>query len=159
MIFVGIISREKDFEKIKHELSKKKKDIEFIHIDNNNVENLQNIRFDSLVIHEEFQLINHIKALQKIFDGLRYVIVNTDKNPNMDILNGNRLTVITYGLNHKCSVTASSITDDVIMIATQREIINKKGKLHDIAEHRLNTIPDLDTYSHMLIFIIYLLYI
>ena len=86
------------------------------------------------------------------------MIINTDKNKKLDILNGTRLTVITYGLNHKCTVTASSIKDDNIIVALQRDVLNKFGIVREIGEKRIEVKNNLDVYSYMLIFIIQILY-
>ena len=90
---------------------------------------------------------------------LKYLIVNTDKNTYVNILNNDRICIITYGLNHKCTVTASSIKEENIMIALQREIIDRYGHLMIIGEKRVKPIENLDVYGTMTIFIIKLLYL
>src|SRR5690625_3148814 len=102
MIFVGIACRKKDFDAIQKEIKKNNqcKEIQCICVQNENIENLQNIKFDAFVIHEQMSFVNNTKALEKIFSTLNFLIINTDKNKKLDILNGTRLTVITYGLNH-----------------------------------------------------------
>lgn len=160
MIFVGIACRKKDFDAIQKEIKKNNqcKEIQCICVQNENIENLQNIKFDAFVIHEQMSFVNNTKALEKIFSTLNFLIINTDKNKKLDILNGTRLTVITYGLNHKCTVTASSIKDDNIIVALQRDVLNKFGIVREIGEKRIEVKNNLDVYSYMLIFIIQILY-
>lgn len=158
MVFVGVICYEKDFKNIKSHLYSKCNDIECIFVQDSNIVNLQNIKFDCFIIHEQMPILKNIGALEKIFKGLKYLVVNSDKNTKLNILNGNRVNVITYGLNHKCTVTASSIQEDTVMIALQREILNKYGKVYEISEKKIEVEKDLDIYSYMLIFIIEVLY-
>ena len=160
MIFFGIISNKKDFNIIKLEIEKSIKDASIILIDKENIENLQNIKFEALIINSEINLDNKsIVFLQKICKNLKYLIVNTDKNTYVNILNNDRICIITYGLNHKCTVTASSIKEENIMIALQREIIDRYGHLMIIGEKRVKPIENLDVYGTMTIFIIKLLYL
>ena len=150
----------KDFNIIKLEIEKSIKDASIILIDKENIENLQNIKFEALIINSEINLDNKsIVFLQKICKNLKYLIVNTDKNTYVNILNNDRICIITYGLNHKCTVTASSIKEENIMIALQREIIDRYGHLMIIGEKRVKPIENLDIYGTMTIFIIKLLYL
>ena len=158
MVFIGIMCYEKDFKAIKENSCNNNKDIELIFVQDSNISNLQNVKFDCFIIHEQILNLKNICALEKILKNLKYLIINSDKNTKLDILNSNKINVITYGLNHKCTVTASSIQDDSIMIALQREILNKYGKLYEISEKKIEVNKDLDIYSYMLIFIIEILY-
>ena len=159
MTFLGIISNEKDFEIIKSEILKQVKNLEIICINKKNIKNLQNVRFETLIIDEELSIKpEDVHLLEKICKNLKYLIINTDKNKNLDIFSGNRLHVITYGLNHKCTVTVSSIGEESIMVALQREILDKYGNLMEIGEKRVNKMQHLDIYGNMAIFITELIY-
>ena len=64
--FFGIISNKKDFNIIKLEIEKSIKDASIILIDKENIENLQNIKFEALIINSEINLDNKsIVFLQK----------------------------------------------------------------------------------------------
>ncbi len=157
MTFIGIIANQKEFEIIKSQIEWKNK-FNIILINDNNIENLQNIKFEILIIHEKMIIKKHMKEFEKICRNLQYLLVNFDKNMNLEILNGSKIKIITYGLNHKCTVTASSIKEDSIMVALQREILDKNGNLQVIEEQRLKTIENLDVYGHMLLFILNIIY-
>lgn len=160
MIFFGIISSKKDFDIMKKELEKSLKNVNLILINENNIENLQNIKFEALIINDELHIKeSNIMFFQKICENLKYLIINSDRNNFLDILNNNRLCVITYGLNHKCTVTASSITEENVLVALQREIIDKYGNLMIIGEKRVSTVKEIDVYGIMAIFIIKLIYL
>ena len=160
MIFFGIISSKKDFVIMKKELEKSLKNVNLILVSEDNIENLQNIKFEALIINDELHIKeSNIMFFQKICENLKYLIINSDRNNFLDILNNNRLCVITYGLNHKCTVTASSITEEYVLVALQREIIDKYGNLMVIGEKRVNTIKEMDVYGVMAIFILKLIYL
>jgi len=160
MIFFGIISSKKDFDIMKKEIEKSLKNVNLILISEDNIENLQNIKFEALIINDELHIKeSNIMFFQKICENLKYLIINSDRNNFLDILNNNRLCVITYGLNHKCTVTASSITEEYVLVALQREIIDKYGNLMVIGEKRVNTVKEMDVYGVMAIFILKLIYL
>ena len=73
-------------------------------------------------------------------------------------MNNSKLHVVTYGLNHKCTITASSIKEDNLMIALQREISDRFGNIMDIGEKSIYPVENLDIYGNMVIFILELLY-
>ncbi len=159
MTFLGMISNKKEFEIIRSEFIKNVKDIDLILMNEKNMRNLQNVKFEALVIHDELNIKNdNIELLQKICKSLKYLIINADKNIHLDIFAGSRLRVITYGLNHKSTVTASSIEEDNIMVALQREVFDRYGNLMEIGEKRINKPNGIDIYSSMVIFIMELLY-
>lgn len=160
MTFIGIIANQKEYEMIKKKLEKQSRQdtLNIILIHEANIQNLQNIRFDILIIHEKMSIRKHIKAFEKICQNLYGLLINFDKNKNLEIFNGHPMTVITYGLNHKCTVTASSIQEDSIMVALQREILTRRGTLQEMEEKRIERIEDLDVYGHMLLYILDVLY-
>lgn len=159
MTFVGVCSNERELEIIKSQFNKQKNtDFNFISINDRNVENLQNIKFDCLIINEKMPIVKNMKAFEKVCKNIKYLLINFDKNVNLNVFNENKLTVITYGLNHKCTVTASSIKEEAIMVALQREVLNRKGNVQGIEEQRMEIISNLDVYGHMVLFILNLLY-
>ena len=153
MIFIGIIANQKEFEALNERLDGLK-DIDMVLIDKNNLENLQNVKFDSLIIHQAMPAGCNLQAFERICQNVQYLIVNVDKNRDIKILKNNQRTVINYGLNHKCTVTLSSIRDDYIMVALQREIINKNGNIEEIGEQKVQKTRKLDIYGHLLLAII-----
>ena len=150
MIFVAMLANRKEYEILKEQMSNK---ISMIFIDDTHIENLQNIKFDTLIINKPIK--THQKEFEKICKNARYLLVNSDQNKSIENVKG---TIITYGLNHKCTVTASSIKEDSIMVALQREFINKQGKLEEIEEERVETIDNLDVYGHIIWFILNKIY-
>ncbi len=159
MIFVGVICKEKDFELIEDVLLNTVKDVKLIYLNEENIKNFQNVKFDSIILNEELNIKKcNEKIIQKICNNLKYLLINTDKNINLNIFNGNMLNIITYGLNHKCTITPSSIKEEYIMLAIQREILDKYGRLIEIGEKKIINNKDLDIYGNALICIIEILY-
>ena len=101
---------------------------------------------------------HNMKAFDNICKYTQYLVVNTDNNKNTDILKGKLKSVITYGLNHKCTITVSSVKEEFIMIAIQREIVTKNGNLQEIGEERIKKIKKLDIHGHMILVIFNILY-
>lgn len=159
MSFLGIISNKKDFDIIRKKLENALPDEDIILINEKSLKNLQNIKFNALIINDELKLDkNNITILEKICKDIKYLIINYDRNNYLSILNNSKLHVVTYGLNHKCTITASSIKEDNLMIALQREISDRFGNIMDIGEKSIYPVKNLDIYGNMVIFILELLY-
>ena len=157
MTFVGIVAKQKEFE-ILQTVMKKNKDINITLITDTDIENLRNVKFDTIIIDANMQNWHNMKAFDNICKYAQYLVVNTDNNKNTNILKGKLKSVITYGLNHKCTITVSSVKEEFIMIAIQREIVTKNGNLQEIGEERIKKIKKLDIYGHMILVIFNILY-
>lgn len=126
MSFVGVIVTNKDFEFIKKIIYKEIKDkIKVIRITKNNIENIKNVKFDTIVICKEMEeIIEKQKVLKQIVNNAKYLIINTDVNINKELFSKIRIKIITYGLNRKATLTVSSIGEDELMLCLQRSIEN-----------------------------------
>ena len=62
MTFIGMSANQKDFEILKSKFD----GLNIIRIDDDNIQNLQNIKFDSIIIHEKMSIKKHVKAFEKI---------------------------------------------------------------------------------------------
>lgn len=159
MNVLGIISSKKDYKILEKEISKRGTNIKLIHLNDENIIKYQNIKFDSLFINEEIVRDKYIeKALLKICINLKYVVINMDKNIDLSVFNKVYLNIITYGLNYKCTINPSSIKEDFIMISIQREILDRKGELIEIAEKKIKNNIHLDIYGNILMFMVEILY-
>ena len=77
MIFIGIMSECKSYENIKEKL--KNEDINLIHINKKSIQNIKNIKFETLIIDtnlEEFQQEKEI--IEQICNNAKYVFINTE---------------------------------------------------------------------------------
>ena len=122
MSFIGIVANKKFFENIKRKiLEENKETINFIQINLRSIENVKNIKFETIIIEDN---INKFKQYQNIIEKIcnqaDYVIINTDKNVEYEktILKNE---IVTYGLNQKATITVSSISDTDILIYLQKK--------------------------------------
>lgn len=69
-------------------------------------------------------LLDQILTVKK---GCTILIINSDIHNHVVADNMKKINVITYGLNSKSSITASSINDESFMCSIQRKIITCSG--------------------------------
>ena len=147
MFFIGIISEEKNEKYIKEMLKHNINNSNVIFINEKNIDNIKNVKFKIIVLNKE--LIN--KNLESILLNAEYLILNSDINVKIDLIENLDLKVITYGFNSKSTVTASSITEEEMLICVQRNIINIKGKKIEAQEINIEKDIMLDNYDNMYI--------
>ena len=147
MFFIGIISEEKNEKYIKEMLKHNINNSNVIFINEKNIDNIKNVKFKIIVLNKE--LIN--KNLEGILLNAEYLILNSDINVKIDLIENLDLKVITYGFNSKSTVTASSITEEEMLICVQRNIINIKGKKIEAQEINIEKDIMLDNYDNMYI--------
>ena len=130
MAFIGIITSKRS-----EEASKKVfinlfneniiKKINVIIINESNIDNIKNVLFETVIINEDNYLIrNKMDSLKQILAKCKFLILNSDMDINLESIYKLKLAVITYGLNLKSTVTASSIEDEKLQICIQRSIRN-----------------------------------
>ena len=118
MFFIGIISEEKNEKYIKEMLKHNINNSNVIFINEKNIDNIKNVKFKIIVLNKE--LIN--KNLESILLNAEYLILNSDIN--VKLVENLNLKVITYGFNSKATVTASSITEEEMLVCIQRNIVD-----------------------------------
>ncbi len=159
MIFIGIMSECKSYENIKEKL--KNEDINLIHINKKSIQNIKNIKFETLIIDtnlEEFQQEKEI--IEQICNNAKYVFINTDLNIENNLEVKAKKEIITYGLNQKATVTVSSIKDRDILIYVQRNIKDNKEKSIEVGEKlvKIKEGTKLKNYEILILYIIFLIY-
>lgn len=135
MAFIGVITSKRS-----EEASKKVfinlfneniiKKINVIIINESNIDNIKNVLFETIIINEDNSLIrNKMNSLKQILSKCKFLILNSDMDINLESIYKLKLTVITYGLNLKSTVTASSIENEKLQICIQRSIKNINNKI------------------------------
>lgn len=162
MAFIGIITTKKGEESYKKALTDILKTanlkLDIIHINETNIENMKNIKFDTIVINEELTFIlNRNKQLKKMLSKTNYLILNVDAYNSTEIIDKLKLTIITYGLNLKATVTASSIEKERVCLCMQRGIKNVKG-IEIEPNEAIYNIKNADIYKLMIGYILTTLY-
>lgn len=135
MSFIGIITSRKNEEILKkailHELKQNEIKQNILIINEENLENMKNIKFNSIIINKENNIVEQRKILLKqIIKNSKYLIINSDIYKKLDIAYNLNITIITYGYNLKATITASSINEEKILLCIQRSIItNNKANI------------------------------
>lgn len=162
MSFIGVIASKKCFENIKKKVIEKIKDenINFIQINLRSIENVKNIKFETVIIEDNLKKFkNHQEILKRILENAQYLMINTDKNPEQE--NIEKLPKqITYGLNQKATVTVSSISETGILVYWQKGLENREGKKVEIEERKIEKEKSqlLKTYEILIIYTLFKLY-
>ena len=152
MFFIGIISEEKNEKYIKEMLKHNINNSNVIFINEKNIDNIKNVKFKIIVLNKE--LIN--KNLESILLNAEYLILNSDIN--VKLVENLNLKVITYGFNSKATVTASSITEEEILVCIQRNIVDMYNNKFEPQEINIERNELLDIYDNMYIMCIKILY-
>lgn len=143
MPFIGIIADEKNEYFIKRSIISKLNidEISVIIIREKNIDNIKNIRFETVIIDRKFK---NLEVLKKILETTKYIVINTDIIKNLYILENLESIVITYGFNSKATITASSVTDENSMICLQRTIDNIYGQKIEMQEIKIWETEDIN---------------
>ena len=154
MFFIGIVSEEKNEKHIKDILKQKIENENVVFINEKNIENIKNIKFKIIVLNKGIDN----KNIKNILLNAEYLILNSDINVKIDLIENLDLKVITYGFNSKSTVTASSVTEEEMIICVQRNIINIKGKKIEPQEINIEKDIMLDNYDNMYIMCLAIIY-
>ena len=161
MYFIGVILDSKNFENIKAEVKKYKEKIRLIKINTKTIENLQNIKFDLIILNNELDKFNkQEQILKKICQNAKYIALNVDIQMKKNILENVKTNIITFGLNSKATVTLSSITQEECLIDLQRNIENIEKNIIEMGEEHiiLTETSNLRNYEILIIYIIFVIF-
>ena len=111
--------------------------MDVIKINETSLENLKNIKFEAIIINTKLNDLKNKKIyIESILKKSNYLIINSDLEMDREIFKDVKLKIITYGLNQKSTITASSITNDDVLICIQRNIQDIKNNI--IEAHEFN---------------------
>lgn len=163
MLFIGIISDTKEFEVIKTYIIKNIKENKpnIININKKSINNVKNVKFDFVLINNDLsKMLGEEENINKICLNSKYIVLNSDIDLKLNILENEKKNIITYGLNQKATVTATSITEENVLIDIQRNIKDMNGNIIDIGERRVRISENskIKIYNLLSIYIIFLIY-
>lgn len=121
MLCIGLISKNRNSEFIK---SLNRKNVEAVNIKKE--EELFKKNIDILVLEDLIFLPEYIKNM--VNNNVKYLIIQDNIN-NIQLNLDKEINLITFGFNHKSTVTISSVTNEHIVICIQRTIKCISGKL------------------------------
>ena len=125
---VGIISENKNIPFIKEMLKNKLLKVKIIYLNNENIENLKNIKFETIVIVNDVnKIIDNIETVKKIIKNAETVLINSDIKDNLEIIKNLKINAITFGFSSKATITTSSIEEGEILVCIQRTIKSNKN--------------------------------
>jgi hypothetical protein len=104
MPFVGIVTSkktEKEFKKIENSII----------VSSENADSLKNVKFEVLIINGKINFKEEL--IKRIISNSKIILINADLKNKINI--EDKVIVITYGLNSKATVTASSLEDEIII--------------------------------------------
>lgn len=130
MNFIGVASTGKDEDYIikKIEEKLKNKSVKVISINNNSIENIKNVKFETVVIddilinNKNTNMQKNKEILKSIINNSKNIILNSDIIENLDMVKNLNLSIITYGFNSKATITMSSLNDTNMLVCLQRNI-------------------------------------
>ena len=155
MFFIGVITNKKNESYLKKELKSIIPTDNIFIINDGNIENIKNIKFEIVIIDKQ---INNKLELRNILSKSKYIILNSDIEMNVEAINNLKLIAITYGFNSKCTFTVSSITENNIIICLQRSIKNIKSEIIEPQEYILKNEENIEKYAIIATGIIKILY-
>lgn len=163
MSFIGIVSDNKSFDNIKSKILENITELKvnILSINLQSINNLKNIKFETIIIDNGLEkLKGYEQTLGQILKNTKYLVINTDINSKIEFAENSNIEVITYGLNHKATITISSITDENILIYLQRNIKNLKGNILEVEEKniRIGEKESIKTYEFLILYAILLIY-
>ena len=127
-----------------------------VFLDNKKFQILQK-NMNKIVISENLENFKEeINYVKNFCMKAKYLVINSDIEINCSILKEIKTNIITYGLNHKSTVTLSSITDESVLIFVQREFENMENKAIEVGEYNIKIQKENRTNIHeiMLAFIL-----
>ena len=155
MFFIGVITNKKNESYLKKELKSIIPTDNIFIINDGNIENIKNIKFEIVIIDKQ---INNKLELRNILSKSKYIILNSDIEMNVEAINNLKLIAITYGFNSKCTFTVSSITENNIIICLQRIIYNKNNEVVEPQEFKLEVPENVEKQKAIFVYIIKILY-
>ncbi len=162
MSFVGIIANDRDFKNIRKVFERKyiPKSVSIIEINEDSIENMRNINFETLIFCRDLKCNNLQNSyLEKICNNASYIVINNDFVYFPTTLKSNT-NIITYGLNKHSTVTVSSISENGYVISLQKSIIKNNNKIYEIEEKSIkakNT-NNYKLYKNLITYIIKIIY-
>jgi hypothetical protein len=159
MSFIGIVSNSKNFELLKSRILNSidnMSDLSIININKESIDNVKNIKFETLVICNDISIWGDKReSLKSIGLNSKYVVVNTDCN---DDFNNAGENIITYGLNRNADITTSSVKEDKVLVAIQKEIKDVNGKTIDVGESKIYKKEKINLQNMLALYVIYTIY-
>ena len=155
MFFIGIVTNHKNESYLKKELAKFMPLENIIFLNEKNICNMKNVKFETVIIDEK---IRNNKEIRKIISSSKYLLINVDIDIDKSIIDNLNLMAITYGFNNKSTFTISSIEENSVIICLQRVIFDINGYEIEPQEYEVKIHENTDKYAIIVIEILKIIY-
>lgn len=139
MAFIGIIIESRRETELKQALKNKFNELNEKHtiivINEKSIENVKNVMFEVIVL--DTNVLSNNRFLKNVIMNSKRIIINSDYDENLDAIKNLKLTVITYGMKSKSTVTISSVQEDSMLMSIQRSIKTIKGNIIEPQEMKI----------------------
>lgn len=153
MPFIEIITDSKSQNQLNKVITKQMvNNCELLYIKEKNIENIKNIKLETLVLNRK---IENIELINKIAGNAKNIIFNLDLDKEITNAESKK---ISFGYNSKSDITISSVKDDEIMICIQNTIESIYGKKVEPQEVKVDIKNDVNVYNIMIIIALTALY-
>ncbi len=144
MPFIGVIADEKNENFIRREIVEnlKLRESSVLFIKEKSIENIKNIKFGTIIIDRKFK---NMEMLKKMLLNTNYLVINTDRIKSIEMFKEYNLKIFTFGFNSKALVTASSVTEDEVLICVKKEFESIAGKVIEPQEIKISIDEDAES--------------
>ncbi len=123
MSFIGIITNKSNKIDLENKL-KEKINFNIITIKAENISNIRNIKFDTIIINYDLEYSDEIR---EVLENTKNILLNSDVKIDLKLFENLTAYVVTYGFNKKATITIVSVEQEEIILGIQRDIsINNK---------------------------------
>lgn len=155
MSFIGVITSVKNEAYVTKVAGDFWKEEQIIFITDKNIQNMKNIRFETIVIDTTLKQVEYLKSL---LSNTKYVILNADIVLEENIFKNLNLIVVTYGFQNKATFTVSSVSEGNIIICLQRIIKSIGGAKFEPQEFEVKNTQNIDIHAMIYMQIMLLIY-
>ena len=130
MPFIGVIADEKNENFIRREIVEnlKLRESSVLFIKEKSIENIKNIKFETIIIDRKFK---NMEMLKKMLLNTNYLVINTDRIKSIEMF--------------KALITASSVTEDGVLICVGKEIESISGNIIEPQEIKVRSQEDAES--------------
>lgn len=155
MSFVAIVTDTKSEDELKKVIdSYMIQDADIMYIKEKNLENIKNIKLETMVINTKIQ---DKQLIQRILNNTKYLVINSDLN-SLDDYSIDLKDVITFGFNSKSDITMSSREEEKTFLSLQKSVKSIYGKIVEMQDIRADVPFNTNIYNIMIIVALTLFY-
>ena len=150
MQLIAIISKNEDKVREYIKLNEKLNMDNVFFINDKSMNNVKNIKFEIILILDDKYDIENEGILQRIILNSKYLIIQSDIQDKLNFIEDKSINVITFGFNHKSTVTISSINEEKVVICIQRQIKKMNNNLIEPQEIVIQNTSEYNINQHII---------